>query len=83
MRVKMEAPAAWGVETQLRRKTLRFVKRSSLSLQRYASSECGSIQIRFASDTWAEMSLNELKGAWMSLNQSKWVQMSLKELKST
>ena len=51
MRVKMGAPSAWGVETQLRRKTLRFVKRSSLSLQRYVSSECGSIRIRFASDT--------------------------------
>ena len=35
----------------------------------------------FSSDTWAEMSLNELKGAWMSLNQSKWAQTSLNELK--
>ena len=40
---KMRAPHAWGVGSPTpSRKTLRFIKRSSLSVQRYASSECGS-----------------------------------------
>ena len=29
---------------------------------------------------WAEMSLNKLKRACMSLNQSKWIQMNLMHL---
>ena len=35
----------------------------------------------FASDAWAEMSLNELKRTRKNLNQSKWVQMSLNKPK--
>ena len=41
---KMRAPHAWGVGSPTpSRKTLRFIKRSSLSVQRYASSEYGSV----------------------------------------
>ena len=34
---------AWGWKSNSPRKALRFIKQSSLSLQRHASSECGSI----------------------------------------
>ena len=59
------------VEAQLPPKTLKFIKRSSRSSERYASSECSSIEINFASDASAEMSSNEPKWAQKSLNEPK------------
>ena len=52
------------------RKALRFIKRSFVTSQRYVSSECSSILLKFCQ--WC-MSWNELKWTQMSSKELEWI----------
>ena len=77
-----QLPGRWKLYSPC--KSLRLNESLSISLSLFIE-KC-ILQMRFnlnkifASEAWAEMSRNELRRAWMSLNKSKFVQMSLNKL---